>query len=106
MNFNAYEFIDKYLTYWREIQAFLNRGGYLAWGIVPTSSKINTTSLNDLLKRLEEGIQFLVGKGISITLIHDRSIITPSCGTGTLTIAEAERVMTLTHDISLTMKDR
>lgn len=106
ISFDAYEFMDKYLMYWREIQAFLNRGGYLAWGIVPTSSKINTTSLNDLLKRLEEGIQFLVGKGISRTLIHDRSIITPSCGTGTLTIAEAERVMTLTHDISLAMKDR
>ncbi|TVL99876.1 MAG: hypothetical protein CV087_16135 [Candidatus Brocadia sp. WS118] len=105
ISFDAYEFMDKYLMYWREIQAFLNRGGYLAWGIVPTSSKINTTSLNDLVKKLEEGIQFLVGKGISKTLIHDRSIITPSCGTGTLTIEEAERVMTLTHDISLTMRD-
>lgn len=91
--------------YWREIKAFLDRGGYLAWGIVPTSPKINTTSLNDLVKKLEEGIQFLVEKGISRSLIHDRSIITPSCGTGTLTMAEAERVMTLTHDISLAMKD-
>lgn len=105
ISFDAYEFMDKYLMYWREIQAFLNRGGYLAWGIVPTSSKINATSLNDLVKRLEEGIQYLAGKGISRTLIHNRSIITPSCGTGTLTMAEAERVMALTHDLSLAMRD-
>lgn len=104
ISFDAYEFMDKYLMYWREIQTFLHRGGYLAWGIVPTSPKINDTSLNDLVKKLEEGIQFLVGKGISRTLIHDRSIITPSCGTGTLTMTEAERVMTLTHDISSAMQ--
>lgn len=106
ISFDAYEFMDKYLMYWREIQAFLDRGGYLAWGIVPTSPKINTISLNDLVKKLQEGIQFLVEKGISRALIHDRSIITPSCGTGTLTIEEAERVMLLTHDVSLAMKDR
>ncbi|OQZ01013.1 MAG: hypothetical protein B6D35_04175 [Candidatus Brocadia sp. UTAMX2] len=105
ISFDAYEFMDKYLMFWREIQAFLDRGGYMAWGIVPTSHKINTTSLNDLVKRLEEGIQFLVRKGISRTLIQERSIITPSCGTGTLTIEEAERVMMLTHAVSLSMKN-
>ena len=42
---------------------------------------------------------------MSKALIQERSIITPSCGTGTLTIEEAERVMVLTHDLSLAMKD-
>lgn len=97
--------MDKYLTYWRAIQAFLDRGDYLAWGIVPTSPKVMNVSLNGLIKKLEEGIQFLVDKGISRTLIQERSIITPRCGTGTLTMAEAERVMTLTHDLSLAMQD-
>jgi hypothetical protein len=104
ISFDAYEFMDKYLMYWREIKAFLDRGGYLAWGIVPTSPKIMSVSLNDLVKKLEEGIQILIGKGIPGTLIRERSIITPSCGTGTLTINEAERVMTLTHELSMVMK--
>ena len=39
VSFDAYEFMDKYLMYWREIKVFLDRGGYLAWGIVPTSPK-------------------------------------------------------------------
>ena len=105
VSFDAYEFMDKYLMYWREIKTFFDRGGYFAWGIVPTSPKITGVSSNDLVKRLEEGIQFLVNKGLSKTLIKERSIITPSCGTGTLTIEEAERVMMLTHDVSVTMKD-
>jgi methionine synthase II (cobalamin-independent) len=106
VSFDAYEFMDKYLMYWREIKAFLDRGGYLAWGIVPTSSKVTSVSLNDMVKKLEEGIQFLAGKGLSKTLIKERSIITPSCGTGTLTIEEAERVMTLTHEVSAVMKNK
>ncbi|MEP9409892.1 MAG: hypothetical protein HRF42_00535 [Candidatus Brocadia sp.] len=105
VSFDAYEFMDKYLMYWREIQAFLNRGGYLAWGIVPTSPKVTSVSVNELLKKLEEGIRFLVDKGFSKTLIKERSIITPSCGTGTLTTEEAERVMALTHELSMAMRE-
>ena len=105
VSFDAYEFMDKYLMYWREIKAFLNRGGYLAWGIVPTSPKVMSVSVNDLIEKLQEGIQFLTNKGFSRSLIKDRSIITPSCGTGTLAIKEAERVMALTYEISMIMKD-
>ncbi|MBM4055908.1 MAG: hypothetical protein FJ264_14845 [Planctomycetes bacterium] len=104
ISFDAYEFMDKYLMYWREILAFIGRGGYLAWGIVPTSSKIADVTLDDLVKRMEEGIQFLVHKGLSKKLIKERSIITPSCGTGTLTLKEAEKVMRLTGEISAVMK--
>ena len=105
ISFDAYEFMDKYLMYWREIKAFLDRGGYLAWGIVPTSQKIMNVSLDDLVKKLEEGIRFLTGKGLTSNFIKERSIITPSCGTGTLTIEEAERVMALTHEVSTAMKN-
>ncbi|MDR4507520.1 MAG: hypothetical protein MRJ65_04670 [Candidatus Brocadiaceae bacterium] len=105
VSFDAYEFMDKYLMYWREISSFLERGGYLAWGIVPTSSKINEVSLQNLVTRMEDGIKFLTDKGIQRTLIQERSFITPSCGAGTLTIAEAEKVMALTHELSNTMKE-
>ena len=104
VSFDAYEFMDKYLMYWREIRAFLDRGGYLAWGIVPTSPKIMNVSLNDLIKKLDEGIKFLMSKDISRAIIQERSIITPSCGTGTLTIEEAKRVMALTYELSMAMK--
>jgi hypothetical protein len=105
VSFDAYEFMDKFLMYWREIKTFLHRGGYLAWGIVPTSSAIMNVSLNELIKKLEEGIQFLTDKGLSKTFIKERSIITPSCGTGTLAAEEAEKVMALTHELSVAMKN-
>lgn len=105
VSFDAYEFMDKYLMYWREVKTFLHRGGYLAWGIVPTSSVIMNVSLNELVKRLEEGIRFLADKGLPKEFIRERSIITPSCGTGTLTVGEAERVMALTHELSMVMRN-
>ncbi len=104
VSFDAYEFMDKYLMYWREIQKFLDRGGYLAWGIVPTSSKINNVSSQELVKKLGDGIKFLESKGFSSAMIKERSIITPSCGAGTLSIEEAERVMALTYEVSMAMK--
>lgn len=104
VSFDAYEFMDKYLMYWREIKTFLGRGGYLAWGIVPTSSKITDVTLDELVKKLKEGIQFLTDKGLPEAYIKEQSIITPSCGTGTLTINEAEKVMTLTYELSEVMK--
>jgi len=57
-----------------------------------------------MVKRLEDGIQFLVNKGLPKTLIKERSMVTPSCGTGTLTIEEAEKVMKLTGEISAAMR--
>ena len=52
VSFDAYEFMDKYLMYWREIKVLLDRGGYLAWGIVPTSLKITSVSSNDLVEKI------------------------------------------------------
>ena len=45
-------------------------------------TKITGVSSNDLVKKLEEGIQFLVNKGLSKTLIKERSIITPVAAQG------------------------
>lgn len=106
VSFDAYEFMDKYLMYWREIKDFVTRGGYLAWGIIPTSSKITSISADDLVKKLEEGVQFLIRKGLSKEFIREKSLITPSCGAGTLTITEAEKVMTLSHEVSSIMQNR
>jgi len=104
VSFDAYEFMDKYLMYWREIIAFLDKGGYLAWGIVPTSSKIAHVSSEELINKMKEGVAFLIDKGLSKELIKKRSLITPSCGAGTLSVEEAEKVMRLTKEVSLAMQ--
>ena len=106
INFDAYDYMDKFLIYRNEIDSFLKRGGILAWGIVPTSQEVNNATTDSLLEKLESAIDILVNKGIERTLLIENSLITPSCGTGTMPLEEAEKVMMLTHDLSMRIKEK
>lgn len=106
ISFDAYGYMEKMLIYKHEIDSFLNKGGILAWGIVPTSQDVNEATTDSLLEKLESAIDFLVKKGIERSLINENSLITPSCGTGTMTIDEAEKAMILTHDVSMKIKEK
>lgn len=102
VNFDAYSFFDKFILYPKEIKRFVEDGGILAWGIVPTLDtgdieKENVDSLTSLFKRNFKAIEAL---GIEKKQILKQSLITPSCGTGTLSLDYATRVLKLTSDLS------
>lgn len=106
LNFDAFGYMETILIYKQEIEAFLKRGGYLAWGIVPTTDSINEVTANGLFDTLESAVDQLVKKGIEKRLIIEHSLITPSCGTGSLSVGEAEKSMNMTHDLSMMIKER
>ncbi len=106
LNFDAFGYMDAILIYKHEIGSFLERGGYLAWGIVPTTDSINEATVNGLFDTLASAVDQLVDKGIERGLIIDNSLITPSCGTGSLSIGEAEKSMNMTHDLSMMIRER
>lgn len=106
INFDAFGYMDKMLIYKQAIDAFLKRGGFMAWGIVPTSHDIIDVTADSLFERLDSAINHLVSKGIDRNLIIENSLITPSCGTGTMPLDEAEKSMTMTHDLSIMIKER
>lgn len=106
ISFDAYGYMDTMLIYKQEIDSFLKRGGILSWGIVPTSHSVNEVTVESLSEKLESAIDSLVNKGIERRLINENSLITPSCGTGTMPLEEAEKAMTLTHDLSVRVKDK
>ena len=106
LNFDAFEYMDKMLIYRQEIDVFLKRGGYMAWGIIPTSHSVNDATTDSLVEKLESAVDHLVGKGIERKLLIENSLITPSCGTGTMPLDEAEKAMVLTHDVSMKIKER
>lgn len=83
INFDAYLYIDSLLLYSNDIAGFLRKGGYLAWGIVPTSEAVLKETGVSLFKRLSFYIENLEKKQIPENLIIS-SILTPSCGMGTL----------------------
>jgi hypothetical protein len=107
LSFDAFFFMDKVLGYSHDLKRFLENGGILSWGIVPTTSEaLKDVTLEILMEKMEKGIHYLSQKGISSPLLLERSLVTPSCGTGTLTIAESEKAMTLNHEVSLRLKEK
>ncbi len=98
--------MDTMLIYKGEVRSFLERGGILAWGIVPTTDSIKEVTINDLMGRMVSAIDYLVNSGIDRKLIIENSLITPSCGTGAMSLEEAEKAMMLTHELTVKLKDK
>jgi len=99
LSFDAYGYLETISLYPKELKTFLERGGLLAWGIVPTSEAILKEDAQTLVKRFKEGVETLSNKGIDQTLFK-RTIVTPSCGTASLPIHLAERACELTAEVS------
>jgi hypothetical protein len=109
LDFDAYDHMQAITLYPAELHAFLERGGSLGWGIVPTLDKeaAATATVPALLARFEEGVERLVHKGADRELLLRRALITPSCGAGgVLTEPLAERVLVLLRQLSTTMRER
>lgn len=106
VNFDAFEYGYTIAIYAEDIKSLLARGGILAWGIVPTSKAIRDQTVETLEAKLEQGMNNLAGKGIDKQLITEQSIITPSCGTGSMDVDDAEKVFELTNLLSIRMKEK
>jgi len=106
INFDAFGYMDTMLIYKKEVRTFLERGGIMAWGIVPTTDSIKDVTIGDLMDKMTSAVDRLVDSGIDQKLIIENSLITPSCGTGTMPLAEAEKAMTLTHELTIKLKDK
>jgi methionine synthase II (cobalamin-independent) len=104
LSFDAYGYLETLSLYPKELRTFLERGGILAWGIVPTSEAILEEDAQSLVKRFKEGVETLSKKGIDQALLR-RAIITPSCGTASLPVSLAERVCELTAEVSRRLRD-
>ncbi len=100
ISLDAYEYGDNFLLYFDEISAFLDRGGFIAWGIVPTSQIIDNENSANLTAKLESIFKRLEEKGISRDIILSQSFISPSCGLGNVEVDRAERIMRTCREIS------
>lgn len=98
--FDAYEYMTSMLVVADALERFLERGGILAWGIIPTSHKVLGESVESLWERFEGNICELVKRGVHEGRLRAQSLVTPSCGTGTLENSVAERIYELLPQIS------
>ena len=106
VNFDAYEFGETIAMYPEQVKKHLENGGYLAWGVVPTSEKIFDNDVASLVAVYDKNVERLSALGIDINLIHDKTIITPSCGTGSLSLEAAIKVFELLGGTAKSLKER
>ncbi|UCG12430.1 MAG: hypothetical protein JSU72_18365 [Deltaproteobacteria bacterium] len=102
INFDAYNYFDRFILYRSDLLSFIERGGVVAWGIVPTMEEddIKRENVDSLASRCLQQLKRVAGEEIPLATVFRQSLITPSCGCGTLSEALAEKVIHLTRGVS------
>ena len=106
ISFDAFNYGETIAMYAEAVKDYLIKGGALAWGIVPTSAAIREHTVEGLVKRLEGVMDYLASKGIEKGVIAEQALLTPSCGTGSLTPEDAELVYDRLAILSARMKEK
>jgi hypothetical protein len=108
INFDAYAYFERFALYKDAFTAFLNRGGTMAWGMVPTTEPqaIQQETAESLAHRWMTQVQSLLEPQAPIERVLAQSMFTPACGCGSLSEALAERVVSLTRSLSEIMQQR
>ena len=86
LNFDAYDYLDSLLIYKKDLDGFLDKGGVLAYGVVPTLKEEKLPRGNALAKK--------------IIYPDRRALITSACGLGTLSQERAEEIIALVSRIA------
>ena len=99
---DVYTNAEIFSSYAKSIGKFLDRGGVIVWGIVPTGEydDIKKETSESLIKLWEEQADVLAPLGFSREALIKQTLITPSCGTGSLPPDLARKVLDLTRDVS------
>lgn len=100
VNTDVYGYFTSILGCLETFEHFLERGGVFAWGLIPTSEAAALETPDTLIRRLQDYVDVLYKKGIKETRLVTQSMITPSCGTGTLSPELALRVYELTREVA------
>ena len=106
ISLDAYDYGQSLMPHAEALDAFLQRGGIVGWGIVPASAVAMTETAESLADRLGAIIGRLVERSVDAERLTQQALVSPSCGLGTLAPTVAETVYDLTADISKEMLKR
>jgi hypothetical protein len=106
LSLDAYEYAEALSLYPDEVKAFLERGGIIAWGIVPTSDQVYHETAESLVEKLHWAMNLLVKKGIPLDRLLESALISASCGVGPSSEPTAERALSLAAEVSDRMREK
>ncbi len=99
LSFDAYGYFDKLVLYRDALDKFFSSGGVIAWGLVPTLNP-DDLAREDIASLYAKWKECAASVGFDYKDLVSQALITPSCGTGLLTIEQAERALSLTRALS------
>jgi len=108
LNFDAYKYAESLSLYPDAVRGFLERGGIIAWGILPVDDEacLMTEDVASLTRKLEGAIQLVASRGVPLDALLTSALITPSCGMRTLSERGAERALILLTEVSQRMRQK
>jgi methionine synthase II (cobalamin-independent) len=106
LSFDAYNYAGSLSLYPKEVKSLLERGGAIAWGIVPneesTLAKETVASLKD---RLEEAMAPFTRNGLPFHQLLRQSLLTPSCTLASLNTPDSSaHALELLAELSQTIR--
>ncbi|MGC2111206.1 MAG: hypothetical protein WA655_16950 [Candidatus Korobacteraceae bacterium] len=106
INFDAFDYGHTILLYPEQMKTYLKAGKCLAFGIVPTNSaKIQAATVDSLKAKFCELVGDLAkATGVDTQLILRQAFVTPSCGTGSLPVSDAELVFKTLQELSTRLR--
>jgi len=108
LSFDAYNYVQSLSLYPAQVKKFLERGGTVAWGIVPNEEEaLSRESVASLRDRLEEAMAPFTRRDIRFKQLISQGLLTPSCGLASLANEEAAaRALELLTELSMQIRKR
>ncbi len=104
ISFDAFGFLDKLVLYADGLKNFFEQDRMLCWGIAPTQEFNEKQTPEALVKKINDGIDVLVKRGIERNKLSENLLLSPSCGLGTLDTEKSEKIFRLLFEISLLLR--
>ena len=107
LSFDAYNYADSLSCYPAEVKAFLERGGSIAWGIIPNEEEaLARESSASLYDRLGEAMAPFTRDGVPFKQLVAQSLLTPSCTLASLSVEASIRALELLSELSARVRKK
>ncbi len=107
LSFDTYNYAESVSLYPAEIKKFLDRGGAIAWGIVPNDvESVSGETVSSLKDRLEEAMAPFTRNGVRFRDLVAHSLLTPSCTLIPLGDEASEKALELLTGLSDTLRKK
>jgi hypothetical protein len=102
LSFDSYGYFESLRLYGQPLSHYLARGGWLAWGLVPTNEDFQHETPDNLWWRFQtQATRLAEDVHWGLKDILAQSLLTPACGTGYMSRDDGRRVLTTLKELGI-----